>query len=171
MPDMLVKLYTLPPLEPDIAAMTAQGITLRRGLAPEKHLVIAWAKEHFSEYWESECDVAFSRQPPSIWIATCDGALVGFGCYDTTALGFFGPTGVAESMRGRGVGKALLLACLHAMRDIGYGYAIIGSAGPVDFYQRAVGAQVIEDSIPGVYAGMLRRKDDGEVLPGLSGAG
>jgi GNAT superfamily N-acetyltransferase len=158
MTDMLVKLYTLPPLEPELAAMTAQGITLRRGIAPEKHMVLLWVREHFSEYWVSECDVAFTRQPPSIWLATHEGQLVGFGCYDTTTLGFFGPTGVSEAMRGRGVGKALLIACLHAMRNIGYGYAIIGGVGPVDFYERIVGAQVIADSTPSVYAGMLRKK-------------
>lgn len=155
---MLVKLYALPPLEPELAGLAAQGIALRRGIVPEKHMVLPWVREHFSEYWVNECDVAFSRQPPSIWLATYEGVLVGFGCYDTTSLGFFGPTGVSETMRGRGVGKALLIACLHAMRGVGYGYAIIGGVGPVEFYERIVGAQVIADSTPGVYAGMLRKK-------------
>jgi GNAT superfamily N-acetyltransferase len=159
MTDMLVRLYALPPLEPELAAMQGQGISLRRGLPPEKHLVLDWVESTFSAYWRSECDVAFSRQPPSIHIATLDGELVGFGCYDTTALGFFGPTGVAETMRGRGVGRALLVACLHAMREAGYGYAAIGGVGPIDFYQRAVGAQVIEDSTPGIYAGLLRPRE------------
>ncbi len=54
--------------------------------------------------------------------------------------GFFGPTGVDESARGKGIGHALLLKTLLDMRDQGYGYAIIGGAGPVDFYQRSVGA-------------------------------
>ncbi|MBL8154860.1 MAG: GNAT family N-acetyltransferase [Anaerolineae bacterium] len=156
MTDMLVKLYTLPPLEPELAGQTAQGITIRRGLAPEKHVVLEWVEQHFGGYWRSECDVAFSRDPVSIWLAVYEERLVGFGCYDTTGRGFFGPTGVSETMRGRGVGKALLLVCLHAMRDIGYGYAVIGGVGPIDFYQRVCGAQVIEDSTPGIYAGMLR---------------
>lgn len=30
----------------------------------------------------------------------------------------------------------LLLRCLTAMREYGYGYAIIGSVGPVEFYQK-----------------------------------
>jgi GNAT superfamily N-acetyltransferase len=160
MTDMLVKLYTLPLLEPEIAAMSAQGITIRRGLPPEKHMVLEWVGSVFGDYWVSECDVAFSRQPPSIWLATFEGKVVGFGCYDTTALGFFGPTGVDESMRGRGVGKALLLVCLHAMRNVGYGYAVIGGVGPIDFYQRVAGATVIEDSTPGVYEGLLRKSDN-----------
>jgi GNAT superfamily N-acetyltransferase len=157
MTDMLVKLYTLPPLEAEVAAMAAQGIQIRRGLVPEKHLVLEWVRDAFSDYWVSECDVAFSRQPPSIWLAVYEGQVVGFGCYDTTALGFFGPTGTAESMRGKGIGKAILLACLHAMHQMGYAYAFIGHVGPVDYYAKMVGATVIPESTPGAYAGLLRR--------------
>lgn len=159
MTDMLVKLYTLPPLEPELAAQAAQGITIRRGLPPEKHLVLDWVEQHFGAHWRSECDAAFSREPVSIWLAVHADQLVGFGCYDATGRGFFGPTGVSEHLRGRRVGRALLIACLHAMRSLGYGYAIIGGVGPVDFYERAVGAQVIPDSTPGIYAGMLQRTD------------
>ena len=157
MPDMLVKLYELPPLEPEIAAMTAQGISVRRAIAPEKHVVLEWIGEHFGAGWVSESDVSFSRQPPSIWLAIHEEKLVGFACYDAVGLGMFGPTGVDDSMRGRGVGKALLLACLHAMWNIGYSYGIIGGVGPADFYARVAGAQLIEGSTPGIYAGMLHK--------------
>ncbi|HEX2621624.1 MAG TPA: GNAT family N-acetyltransferase [Phototrophicaceae bacterium] len=156
MPDLLVKLYTLPPLEQDLNHMQAQGILLRRAIPPEKHIVLDWVKQHFSSSWTSECDVAFHRTPPTCWLAIENNQLIGFGCYDVTSKGFFGPTGVAEAARGRGAGKALLMACLHALRWDGYGYAIIGDAGPVEFYQKIVGAVVIEDSTPGVYNGMLR---------------
>jgi len=152
MTDMLVKLYALPPM-PSIDAT----IHLRRGLAPEKHLVLDWVETHFSAYWRSECDVAFARQPVSCFLAIEDKQLIGFGCYDTTRRAFFGPTGVLESARGRGLGKALLLACLHDMYAQGYGYGIIGGVGPVEFYQKAVGATVIHDSTPGVYDGLLRK--------------
>jgi GNAT superfamily N-acetyltransferase len=152
MPDMLVPLYKLPPP----VSLDEQGITLRRGLAPEKHIVLDWISKHFSEYWRSEADVAFARQPVTCILATDDNGLLGFGCYDTTKRGFFGPTGVAEPARGRGIGTALLLACLHDMFAQDYGYAIIGGVGPVAFYQRTVNAVVIADSTPGVYRGMLR---------------
>jgi GNAT superfamily N-acetyltransferase len=115
----------------------------------------------FNPHWRSECETALARMPVSCFIATVkdeDGAsrMVGFGCYDATAKGFFGPTGVDPEFRGRGLGKALLLACLDAMRAEGYGYAIIGGAGPVDFYAKCVGAIPIEGSAPGIYRGMLR---------------
>ncbi|MCI0714617.1 MAG: GNAT family N-acetyltransferase [Chloroflexi bacterium] len=149
MTDMLVRLYDLPPSTPNPL--------IRRGITPEKHIVLEWVQAHFSDYWRSECDVAFHRSPVSCFLAVEDGVLLGFGCYDTTRRGFFGPTGVADFSRGRGLGKAILLACLHDMFAQGYGYAIIGGAGPLDFYAHAVGAVVIEDSTPGVYAGMLRK--------------
>jgi predicted N-acetyltransferase YhbS len=60
-------------------------------------------------------------------------------------------------MRGKGVGKALLLACMHGLHDEGYAYAIIGGAGPTEFYGKAVGAIPIEGSVPGVYKGMLKK--------------
>jgi predicted N-acetyltransferase YhbS len=81
--------------------------------------------------------------------------VVGFACHDTTYKNFFGPTGVDESQRGRGLGKALLLACLHAMAAQGYGYAIIGGVGPAEFYAKTVGAVEIEGSTPGIYKGVL----------------
>ena len=63
--------------------------------------------------------------------------------------------GPPEQRRGRGVGKALLLAALHAMRAEGYAYAIIGWASSIDFYRKAVGATVIEGSKPGIYPAPL----------------
>lgn len=156
MTDMLVKLYQLPPLHPVLENQTSQGITIRRGIVPEKHLVLDWVEKHFSPYWRSECDAAYSRLPVSCFLAIYEEKLVGFGCYDATGRGFFGPTGVDDSMRGKGVGKALLLMCLHDMYSQGYGYCVIGGVGPVEFYQKVVGATLIDDSTPGIYGGMLR---------------
>ena len=160
MPDMLVKLYNLPPIEPVLEAQRAKGVHIRRALAPEKHLVLEWITRHFSSFWASECDVAFGNAPVSCFVATENDCLRGFGCYDATCLNFFGPTGVSEAARGQGTGEALLLSCLHAMRQVGYGYAIIGGAGPTGFYEKVAGAQAIPDSSPGIYEGMLRHSGD-----------
>ena len=67
-----------------------------------------------------------------------------------------GPTGVAEDERGRGTGKALLIAALWGLRELGYVYGIIGGAGPMRFYEEAVGAIVIPDSEPGIYDDLLK---------------
>jgi GNAT superfamily N-acetyltransferase len=159
MTDMLVKLYDLPPLEGLLSEQAQNGVLIRKALAPEKHHILAWVDKHFSPFWVSECDVAINNKPISCFVAIDGDTLIGFGCYDTTARGFFGPTGVSEQARGRGIGKVLLLACLHDMRSVGYGYGIIGAVGPIDFYANAVGATVIPDSTPSVYRGLLRKSE------------
>jgi GNAT superfamily N-acetyltransferase len=159
MPDMLVKLYELPPLEPLLAEQRDRGVLIRRALSPEKHHVTAWVGRHFSAFWVSECEAAFSRSPLSCFLALADGRLVGFACHDVTFKGFFGPTGVSEAARGRGIGHALLLASLHDLRAMGYAYAVIGAAGPTEFYKKAVNAIEIPDSQPGPYAHLLRTSD------------
>jgi GNAT superfamily N-acetyltransferase len=153
---MLVKLYTLPELHPALGEMAAIGVDIRRALIPEAHVITAWVRTHFSDAWASECGATLARHPVSCFVAVENDTLIGFACYDATAKGFFGPTGVNESARGRGVGRVLLLACLHDMRAQGYGYGIIGAAGPTAFYEKAVGAVAIDESWPGVYRGLLR---------------
>jgi GNAT superfamily N-acetyltransferase len=148
--DLLVKLYELP-LERAVA-----GIEVRRALAPEKHAVTAWIEATFGARWASEADIAFSGHPIRCHIATVGGEVVGFACWDATARGFFGPEGVAETSRGKGIGGALLLQCLYAMRAKGYAYAVIGGVGPKAFYEKIVPVMEIPGSSPGIYHGMLR---------------
>jgi len=156
MPDLLVRLYDLPQLDSERKVADA-GITVRRALAPEGELIREWIGKHFDHHWVAEASAALARSPTTILIAVKDNRLLGFACYDTTAKGFFGPTGVDEGERGQGIGEALLIATLRAMHEAGYGYGFIGAAGPVGFYQRRLDAIVIPDSEPGVYKGMLRR--------------
>jgi hypothetical protein len=153
--DMLVKLYDLPPSATALARLGEQGIAIRRALAPEKHRVVTWVRENFSEGWASEAEVAFARQPVACFIAVKEGQVMGFACHDATCRNFFGPTGVAPEARKTGVGTGLLFACLEAMREQGFGYAIIGGVGPAEYYAKTVGAMLIEASEPGVYRGLL----------------
>lgn len=153
--DYLVNLSLLADYELD-SRIEAAGVHIRRALAPELELATAWVRERFGAGWASETAVAFSRQPPAVFLATRDEKLVGFAVYDAVARGFFGPTGVDELARGGGIGRALLITTLTDMRAMGYGYAIIGDVGPSEFYERSVGATPIPDSEPGVYRGMLK---------------
>lgn len=154
--DLLVNLYsekfeTLRRRADDVAA------TIRVALPPEMHIITGWVRTHFSEYWVSEVSAAMAHQPPGCLVATVDGQLVGFACYDATARGFFGPTGVADDRRGQGIGLALFARTLGAMKAQGYGYAVIGSAGPVQFYVNAVGALPIPaEANEDIYRGLLR---------------
>lgn len=156
MADMLVRLWELPPLEPALARAESAGVTIRRALAPDKPLVLDWVRAHFAG-WAAEVDVAFARLPVACFVAVHGNEILGFACHDAIAPDFFGPTGVVESARGRGLGRGLALAALHALKAQGYAYAIIGGVGPTAFYEKAFGAVAIPGSTPGIYGGMLRR--------------
>jgi GNAT superfamily N-acetyltransferase len=155
MTDMLVKLYQLKNDWQFLQDQEKLGVTIRKPIGPEKHFIVDWVKAHFNPLWASEVDQAISNHPGTCFIAIREGQLIGFSCYDATALGFFGPTGVAEIFRGQGTGKALLLAALLDMKLKGYGYAVIGAVGPADFYQKIVGAVEIPDSTPGLWKDLL----------------
>lgn len=156
MPDMLVKLYEVQEDNKLINKLKEEGIEIRNAIAPEKHIVVKWVKEKFGDFWASETEVAFANHPVSCIIATKGNEMLGFACYEATCKDYFGPTGVDDKYRGKGVGKALLLRSLIELKMLGYAYAIIGGAGPSNFYERSCGATVIENSIPGIYKGMLK---------------
>ena len=156
MSDMLIKLYTLSDIDPLVRNVQETGIDIRRALVPEKHILLKWILKYFSEYWADECETAFCSHPVSCFIAESEGKAVGFSCYDVTCKGFVGPIGVEQDMRGRGIGKALLMLSLHDMAHQGYAYAVVGDAGPEKFFSTAAGASVIQGSESGIYKGMLR---------------
>lgn len=167
MPDMLVKLYTLPDAAPILAALATSGIQVRRANAWEKRFLADWVRGRFGDVWAGGCEVALEQRPVTCFIAVEQDRghpagerpadlLLGFACYDVASRGVFGPTGVQEDYRGRGIGTGLLLVCLHALHAEGYAYAIIGQAGPVDYYAKTVGATVIEGSETGTARRALR---------------
>jgi GNAT superfamily N-acetyltransferase len=155
MSDMLVKLYDLPEIAAKTAALRAQGIVVRLAMPYEQSQTLAWVRERFGGGWADECAAAFDNRPRSCFVAVERGELVGFACHDATCRNFFGPMGVADSHRGKGIGTALFLSCLHAMAAAGYAYAIIGGAGNGDIYRKAVGAVDIAGSTPGIYRDRL----------------
>ena len=153
MPDLLVNLLTLCPLERSIP-----GVVIRRAqpfeITPVRHFI----QQNFSTGWADEVSVGFANKPVSVLLATVDGQLVGFAAYECTRRAFFGPMGVLDQVKGRGIGRSLLLACMEGLRELGYVYGIIGAAGPVEFYQKTVGAVVIENSEPGIYRDFLKTR-------------
>jgi predicted N-acetyltransferase YhbS len=157
MPDMLVNLLKLPLQEPLLTDLAASGIVIRQAQTFEISKVRDFVEREFSITWADEISVGYSNKPVTVFLAIEDAAVVGFGAYECTRRGFFGPTGVAEAGRGKGIGKALLLACLWGMREMGYVYGIIGGAGPTEFYAAVAGATVIPDSVPGIYTDMIKR--------------
>ena len=155
MADLLVRLYDLPHFEAE-ARVADAGIVVRRAMSPERQIILDFVRDNFYPAWVGEVALGMSQMPVTVWIAVRDGQLLGFACHDTTAKGFFGPTGVAEVARHQGIGEALLIATLKGMREAGYAYAVIGDPGPVEFYRKRLDALEIPGSEPGVYKGMLR---------------
>ncbi len=157
MADMLVSLLNLPDDRDRIARLASEGITIRRVNNYERSRLHKFIMDNFSVVWADEAQAAFSHQPVTCFIATHEKKIVGFAAYECTRRDFFGPTGVNPDYRGKGIGKALLLASLRAMLELGYAYGVIGGVGPADFYASCAGAIPIPDSTPGVYTDMLAR--------------
>lgn len=157
MPDMLVNLLQLPPYDSASDESRRAGLVVRRAQPWELTPVREFVAGNFSQAWADEISVGLVSQPVTVFVALREGRLIGFAGYECTRKNFFGPTGVIEEERGRGTGRALLLASLWGLREMGYAYAVIGGVGPAEFYERTVGARTIPDSSPGIYADALRQ--------------
>ncbi|QDQ03440.1 GNAT family N-acetyltransferase [Lysinibacillus fusiformis] len=108
--------------------------------------LIQFIEHQFSKQWSETIRNALLLDEPSVYIAfDYKGEMVGFAAYDVfeNRKCYFGPMGVSESNRVKGIGYSLLHHCLKDMHDIGYEYAIIGGAGPIEFYEKACNAVVI----------------------------
>ena len=152
MADMLVNLYPLPTAPGLEDALRAKGIVIKKALAPDLSKIIAFTVENDHPKWADEIRVCFMNQPASCYIAVKNKEIVGFGCYESTARGFFGPTLVKDSERRQGIGKILLLKCLESLRELGYAYAFIGwpAEDAIHFDQEATGGMMIPGGA-GVY--------------------
>lgn len=158
MPDMLVRLYALPAAGDALARLAANGVTCRRAESYERTAVLDFVRCHWPA-WGDEMEAAYARVPPTACIAVQGGKVIGFAAFNATRPGLFGPTGVLEAERKRGIGRVLLIQCLEALAAEGYAYAIIGGVGPAEFYARAVGATIIEGSEPGIYVNHVRSRN------------
>ena len=152
MPDMLVNLLTLPPPQ----HLSDKDVNIRRAQPFEITVVRRFIETNFSVAWADEVSVGFASKPVTVFVATRHARVIGFAGFECTRKAFFGPTGVIENERGRGIGKELLIASLQGLRELGYVYGIIGGAGPTDFYRAVVGAFEIPNSEPGIYTDLLK---------------
>ncbi len=165
MPDMLVRLYDLPDPDGYYRRAREAGATIRRAEPWDRFAMRGFIEANFLDVWAAEADLSFSGHPITAFVATVEGRIAGFAAYECTRRGFFGPTGVREDLRGRGLGAALLFRCLEAMSEMGYGYTVIGGVGPQEFYEKVCGAFVIPGSETGVYRSVYdeaRQRQDAE---------
>ena len=130
--------------EAELASLAAAGVTLRRARRAESGSLVAWlrAGPWGDSSWPDEVAAALDNEPPGCHVACRDGRYAGFACHGSVRAGWFGPMGTLPGDRGLGIGAALLRRCLTDMSAAGLRTAMIGWAGPVKFYVRAVGARV-----------------------------
>ena len=151
--DMITNLYRLPKLED-----RKDTIQIKRAFAGDKGAILNFIKSNFSDSWVYEAEHAIMQEVPKCFIAVEDKKVIGFACYDSSAKGFFGPIGVHPDYRGKNVGQSLLLRTLYAMKEYGYGYAVIGWVGDAEmFYRKTVDAEFIKGGNPenNVYSNMI----------------
>lgn len=125
------------------AAAPAGGTPAFRCIHDDAERVLAFVEREFGRIWRFEAAKAFERDLPPAFISEADGAITGFAVHDVNnrGLGFFGPTGVAKSMRGKGIGCQLLLASLADLRRLGYARAVIPWTDALEFYRKCCGAK------------------------------
>jgi GNAT superfamily N-acetyltransferase len=154
--DMIVGLTNLPHYE-----VTNKKIKLKRAFPGDKEEILNFVHENFQANWAYEVEQSLMQSPGKCFIATEEGKLLGFACYDASAKGFFGPIGVLSSERGKKIGTLLLLRTLESMREYGYGYAIIGWVSEAEkFYRKTVSAEYIKNGEPenSIYSNLIFMK-------------
>jgi GNAT superfamily N-acetyltransferase len=117
------------------------GYTVRRaGMADAPALVDAIGRS-FSTGWAFEVERALGK-PSGVHIAeTADGGLAAFAAHDgnNRGLGWFGPAGTLADHRRKGLGEALLIACLADVAFAGHTHCEVAWIGPREFYDRSAG--------------------------------
>ena len=104
--------------------LAKQGITVRAMQPADILPLLAFLREHFGWDWyrfyqESllEINAQGGQNRISIFVALWEGRVIGCSHH---RLERFGPFGVQEGWRGRGIGTVLLARCLREMRAKGY---------------------------------------------------
>ena len=142
--DMIVNLYT-----DEVLWKGSSGFGIRRAFISDMDKVLAFVENNFKdEYgWKAIVERAMLQDKCVIAVLP-SGEIVGFGCWDSEAMGYAGPVGVKMTHRHLGIGSDILCKCLEEMKSCGYGYAIVGSV-PMSvrgFFDRSVSAAKIPGS-------------------------
>lgn len=131
--DLIVNLY-----DNVLEYKPVEGVQIERIFPTNFDLLDDFIGKHFTKGWQQEVKAGLYQSNPSVFVAIKEYKIIGFAGYDCTAKGYFGPTGINPEFQKQGIGTALLMKTLKAMKDAGYGYAIIGGAGDrlLKFYSK-----------------------------------
>jgi len=122
-------------------ALGALGYQVRRA-QPVDGPELTRLAASFSPGWAWQVARAQEAVPADVHVAAHQGRPVAFAAHDgnNRGLGWFGPAGTLDAHRGRGLGRALLIACLVDIAAAGHDKAEIAWIGPREFYARSCGA-------------------------------
>jgi hypothetical protein len=119
-------------------ATSTRGYEIRRADAAEGDALAAAIAAEFGGAWPFE--TARALEVGGVHVAVKGGGYAAFAAHDgnNQGLGWFGPAGTWSSHRGRGLGEALLLACL---RDVAakHPQCEVAWIGPRRFYEQSAG--------------------------------
>lgn len=148
MADLLVNLYDLK-CKHNPVKLKEHGIVIKRAMSPDKEKLMDFIRTYYTKEWAAESEHAFVHSPITCLIAVKDKEIVGFACYDATAKGYVGPIAIKPGEKGGGVGQSLLHDILLAMKEDGYGYAVIGWVDDaMGFYDKTIETFKIPGSEP-----------------------
>ena len=126
-----------------VRSAASPAYDLRRASMADAGALAAMIARAFSAAWAFEVGQALRCEHPAVHVAVerASGAFVAFAAHDgnNRGLGWFGPTGTLPGHRGRGLGAALLWACLEDVAAAGHEVCEVAWIGPRDFYERAAG--------------------------------
>lgn len=138
--DMIVSLkdYSFP-------TIPINTVTFRKAEQIDASSLKTFVVKEFGSGWLESIENGFLQKDIPIFLALEKQEIVGFACFDVVRgkKGLFGPMGTSFSNRKKGIGYSLLHYCLDKMKEIGYEYAVIGEAGPLEFYEKSCNAVVI----------------------------
>lgn len=119
------------------------GIEIKRAKVHEKQNVIDFVKDGWA-LWIHEIEAAFINDPPSIHVSYLRGEIKAFSVHNANnrGTGWFGPMGTHPDLRGKGIGRILLLRCLKDIKLMGQKKAIIPWVDHIDFYAHHTNAHV-----------------------------
>ncbi|MBM6618010.1 GNAT family N-acetyltransferase [Bacillus suaedaesalsae] len=125
-------------------------VEIRRVKKEDYDSLCQFVLSEFGTRWIGAVNNGFKYETEiPIIIAKLNGGIIGFSCYDVVRnkKGLFGPMGTSRNGRSNGIGRMLLHQSLHNMKLLGYEYAVIGQAGPIEFYEKNCDAKLIPVSI------------------------
>jgi GNAT superfamily N-acetyltransferase len=135
-------------LEADLRDATADDaprsdISISRASSDDRSEISDYITREFGRLWMFEVSSAFTRKRPPLFIARRAREIIGFSAHDVNnrGLGFYGPAGVTKSVRGGGIGAALLRASLADLAAAGYERVVIPWVSSIEFYEKVAGAR------------------------------